>query len=337
MTLTSREIRLAARPRGAATPDDFSLRTVEVREPGEGEVTVRNSVLSVDPYMRGRMNDAQSYIPPFELDEPLQGGAVGRVVASRDPALPEGTLVSSGLGWREAFTTRGAALQALPEPPAGLGEGVYLGVLGMPGLTAWAGVTEVAPVREGDAVFVSGASGAVGSIAGQLARARGAALVVGSAGSADKVRAVTEEFGFDRCFSYRDGRPLHALRDAAPDGIDVYFDNVGGEQLNAALIHARNFGRFALCGGIASGYDGSAGEPVTALGLAVGKRLTLRGFIVSDFAAQQARFLEEVGALLASGAVTYRETSFTGIEQIVEAFLGLFGGGAQIGKVVVAV
>lgn len=334
MTTTSREIHLVARPQGEATPADFAVRTVEVRDPGENEVTVRNSAMSVDPYMRGRMNDVKSYTPPFELDKPMQGGAIGRVTASRDAALPEGTLVSSTFGWREAYTARATALQPLPEPQ-GFGETAYLGVLGMPGMTAWAGVNEVAPVREGDVVFVSAASGAVGSIAGQLARALGAARVVGSAGAPEKVRAVTEEFGFDACFSYRDGKPLHALREAAPDGIDNYFDNVAGEQLNAALIHANNNARFALCGGISSGYDGSAGEPITALGMAVGKRLTLRGFIVSDYSDQQQRFVEQVGGLLADGRVVARETVFEGIENAVEAFLGLFAGGGQIGKVVV--
>ncbi|MGH3745715.1 MAG: MDR family NADP-dependent oxidoreductase, partial [Mycobacteriales bacterium] len=174
------------------------------------------------------------------------------------------------------------------------------------------------------------------SIAGQLARARGASRVVGSAGAPEKCRAVEEDFGFDVCFSYRDGKPLHSLRQAAPDGIDVYFDNVGGEQLNAALMHARLNGRFALCGGISSGYDGSAGEPVTALGMAVGLRLNLRGFIVSDYADRQQEFLDEVGGLLAAGKVTARQTVFDGLDHAVEAFLGLFGGGSQIGKVVVS-
>jgi NADPH-dependent curcumin reductase CurA len=335
MTLTSREIHLQQRPTGAATPADFALREAEVRDPGEGEVTVRNSFLSVDPYMRGRMNDAKSYVPPFELGAVMQGGAVGRVVASRDPAFDEGQLVSSGYGWREAFTAKASSLQALPDLE--VSDSAFLGVLGMPGMTAWAGVTIVAPVREGDVAFVSAASGAVGSIAGQLARVQGALRVVGSAGAAEKCRAVETDFGFDACFSYRDGSPLRALRAAAPDGIDHYFDNVGGAQLNAAIVHARDHGRFALCGSISSGYDGSAGEPVTAMGLAVGKRLLLKGFIVSDFGDQQARFLDEVGSLVADGTVTYRETVFDGIENMPEAFLGLFAGGGQIGKVVVAV
>ncbi|HEX7354169.1 MAG TPA: NADP-dependent oxidoreductase [Mycobacteriales bacterium] len=334
MTTTSREIHLVRRPQGAAVPDDFALRTADVPDPGEGEVTVRNLFMSVDPYMRGRMNDVKSYVPPFALDAVMQGGAVGRVVASRDRSVPEGALVTSGNGWREAFTAPARHVQVVPDRDDAA---AYLGVLGMPGMTAWAGVEIVAPVREGDVVFVSAASGAVGSIAGQLARARGASRVVGSAGAPEKCRAVESDFGFDVCFSYRDGQPLRALREAAPDGIDVYFDNVGGAQLNAALIHARMNGRFALCGGISSGYDGSAGEPVTALGMAVGLRLNLRGFIVSDYADRQEDFLREVGGLLEAGKITARQTVFDGIDHAVEAFLGLFAGGSQIGKVVVAV
>jgi NADPH-dependent curcumin reductase CurA len=337
MTTTSREIHLSRRPQGAATPDDFALRTVELPDPADGEVLVRNEFLSVDPYMRGRMNDVKSYVPPFALDAVMQGGAVGRVVATASPDIPVGALVSSIYGWREAYVAPAAHVQVLPEPPAGHPASVFLGVLGMPGFTAWVGVDSIAPVAAGDVFFASAAAGAVGSISGQLARVRGASLIVGSAGAADKVAAVTDDFGFDAAFSYRDGKPLHHLREVAPKGIDVYFDNVGGEQLNAAILHSRPYGRFALCGSISSGYDGSAGEPITALGLAVGNKLTLRGFIVSDHVTDQPRFLAEVAPLVADGTVRYRETVFTGVENAVEAFLGLFSGGGQIGKVVVSV
>lgn len=334
MTISSREIHLARRPQGTAVPDDFALRTVEIPDPADGEVTVRNAFVSVDPYMRGRMNDVRSYVPPFALGEAMQGGAVGRVVASRDAGVHEGALVTSNYGWREAFTAPAKHVQVVPDradPSA------YLGVLGMPGMTAWVGVVEIAPVKDGDVVFVSAASGAVGSVAGQIARARGASRVVGSAGAEEKCRAVERDFGFDACFSYRDGKPLHSLREVAPDGVDVYFDNVGGEQLNAALVLSRPWARFALCGGISSGYDGTPGEPITAMGMAVGNRLSLRGFIVSDFTSRHGEFVEEVGGLLDAGKVTARETVFDGVDQAVEAFLGLFAGGSQIGKVVVAV
>ncbi len=336
---TSREVRLVSRPQGQGTAADFAVAEVDVASPGPGEVTVDNLVMSVDPYMRGRMNDVKSYVPPFQLGEALQGGAVGVVTASRDDALPEGALVSSMYGWRESFTAPAQRLQALPPPPEGVGPSAYLGVLGMTGMTAWVGVTEVAPVAAGETVFVSAAAGAVGSLAGQLARARGAGRVVGSAGSPAKVAALTEVFGFEAGFSHLDARTEEHLAEAAPEGIDVYFDNVGGEQLRAAIAAARPRARFALCGSISSGYTGGTsgpgGQAIDNLGLAVGKRLLLQGFLVSDHEALRGRFLDEVGGLLAAGRLSTRETVVEGIEAAPRAFLDLFAGGDQIGKVVV--
>jgi len=340
MTTQSREVRLVQRPPvgGDASTDCFALAEVEVPEPGPGEVTVANRFLSVDPYMRGRMNDVKSYVPPFAVGAPLQGGAVGVVTASRDDALPEGALVSSMLGWREAFTSPARHVQLLSDPPAGVSPSAYLGALGMPGMTAWVGVTVIAPVAAGETVFVSAAAGAVGSLAGQLARARGASRVVGSAGSPAKVAAVTEVFGFDAAFTHTDASTSRHLREAAPEGLDVYFDNVGGEQLRAAIGALRPFGRAALCGAISTGYTGAAGAAIDNLGLAVGNRLTLRGFIVSDHAAErQQAFTAEVGALLAEGRLVVRETTVEGLEAMPGAFLGLFSGGDQLGKVVVRV
>jgi NADPH-dependent curcumin reductase CurA len=335
---TSREVRLARRPEpGAdATEDCFEIGEVELAEPAEGEVVVENRYFSVDPYMRGRMNDVKSYTPPFAIGEPLQGHAVGVVTASRDPELPEGSLVSSMFGWREGYVAAGSSLQRLPDPPPGVDPSAYLGVLGMPGFTAWIGVTVIAPVSEGDVVFVSAASGAVGSVAGQLARARGASRVIGSAGSPAKVEALREVFGYDAAFSHRDGKPSAHLAELAPNGIDVYFDNVGGAQLKAAIGALKPFGHAALCGSIASGYTGAPGDVVDNLGLIVGKRLTLRGFLVSDHGDQQAEFLAEVSGLLANGQLVSRETVHDDIESAPAAFLGLFGGGDQIGKVVVS-
>jgi NADPH-dependent curcumin reductase CurA len=335
---TSREIRLVRRPEpGAdASPECFEIVKTTLPEPADGEVVVENQFFSVDPYMRGRMNDTRSYVPPFAVGEPLQGGAVGVVTASRDPALPEGSLVSSMLGWREAYVAAGSSLQRLAEPPAGVGLSAYLGVLGMPGFTAWVGVTEIAPVTDGDVVFVSAAAGAVGSVAGQLARARGAARIIGSAGSPAKVASLTEDFGYDAGFSHRDGPPGDRLAELAPKGIDVYFDNVGGEQLRAAIDAMRLFGRIALCGSISSGYHGGAGGGIDNLGLAVGKRLRLRGFIVSDHVDRHSEFLAEMGEMLADGRIVSRERVHDSIESAPAAFLGLFSGGDQIGKVVVS-
>jgi NADPH-dependent curcumin reductase CurA len=282
------------------------------------------------------MNDVKSYVPPFAVGEPLQGHAVGVVTASRDPQLPEGSLVSGMSGWREGYVAPASELQRLPDPPSGVEPSAYLGVLGMPGFTAWVGVTVVAPVAEGDVVFVSAAAGAVGSIAGQLAKARGASSVIGSAGSPAKVAALREVFGYDGAFSHRDGAPGDHLAELAPKGIDMYFDNVGGAQLRAAIDALRPFGRVALCGSIASGYTGAPGDVVDNLGLIVGKRLTLRGFLVSDHADRQPEFLAEVGAMLADGRIVSRETVHEGIESAPGAFLDLFAGGEQIGKVVVS-
>ena len=336
--VASREIRLARRPEPGsdATADCFDIVEVDVRDPADGEVVVENQFFSVDPYMRGRMNDARSYVPPFVVGEPLQGGAVGVVIASRDPHLPEGSLVSSMQGWRERYVAAGSGLQLLPPPPPGVSPSAYLGVLGMPGFTAWVGVTVIAAVTDGDVVFVSAAAGAVGSVAGQLARVRGAGLVIGSAGSPAKVASLTEEFGYDAGFSHRDGEPGDHLARLAPKGIDVYFDNVGGEQLRAAIDAMRPFGRIAMCGSISTGYHGGAGAGIDNLGLAVGKRLTLRGFIVSDHAARQPEFLAEMGDLLAAGTIASRETVHERLDSAPGAFMGLFTGGDQIGKVVIS-
>jgi NADPH-dependent curcumin reductase CurA len=336
---TSRAVHLARRPElgQAATPDSFELIETELPEPADGQVRVDNLFISVDPYMRNRLNDIKSYVPPFEVGRPLTGGAVGVVTASRAPALPEGTLVLSDYGWREGFVTAAEKLTPVPALPAGVSPSAYLGVLGMTGLTAWVGVTLIAPVTEGDVFYVSAAAGAVGSIAGQLARVRGARKVIGSAGSPDKVEALTKVFGFDAAFSYRDGDVETQLAAVAPKGIDVYFDNVGGDHLAAALRASRPFGRMALCGSISTGYDGGEGAPVAGLGLAVGKQLSLRGFIVSSYADRQPEFIAEVAPLLASGKLVAREHVVPSLDGAVGAFLDLFGSNPALGKVVVDV
>ena len=327
----SQQVVLAARPQGEPTPQDFRLEGAEVPDPGPGEVLVRNTWMSVDPYMRGRMNDAPSYVPPFQVGEPLDGGAVGEVIASGDPALPPGTSVLHGLGWRElalAPADRVRALDPLQAPPQ-----AYLGVLGMPGLTAYVGLLDIAGLREGDVVFVSGAAGAVGSLAGQIAKLRGH-TVIGSAGSAEKVAFLRDELGLAAAFSYRDGPVGASLRQAAPKGIDVYFDNVGGEHLEAAIGALRVRGRVALCGAV-SAYN--ATQPVPGprnLALAVGKRLTLRGFIVSDHSARMPDLVAEVGPALADGRIVVRETVVDGLAQAPRAFIDLLRG-ANTGKMLV--
>jgi NADPH-dependent curcumin reductase CurA len=330
--VTGREIRLAARPSGEPAPSDFEVASVEVGDPAPGEVVVRNLLMSVDPYMRGRMNDVPSYVPPFRLGEAMTGGAVGEVVASAADGLSEGDVVVHDLGWRELAVLPGARARPVDvslAPPS-----AYLGVLGMPGLTAYVGLLDVAALREGDVVFVSGAAGAVGSLAGQLAKLRGH-VVVGSAGSPEKVAMLRDELGFDAAFDYHDGPVRRLLRAAAPDGIDVYFDNVGGEHLEAAVGALRVHGRVALCGAV-SGYNATEPAPGPRnLALAIGKRLTLRGFIIFDHADRQAAFLEEVAPLLRDGRITARETIVDGgIEAAPQAFIDLLRG-ANTGKMLV--
>jgi NADPH-dependent curcumin reductase CurA len=330
---TGREWHLVARPDGWPVPEDFALVEAPVRAPGAGQIVVRNEYLSVDPYMRGRMNDVKSYVPPFRLGAVMDGGAVGRVVASEAEGFAVGDAVLHGLGWREYATLGGAKGVKVD---AALPLRSYLGVLGMTGLTAYAGLLEVGAFKEGEAVFVSGAAGAVGSVVGQIAKLRGASRVVGSAGSPEKVRRLTEELGFDAAFDYKDGPVAEQLAKAAPEGIDVYFDNVGGEHLEAAIGALKLRGRAVLCGAIAQYNDATPPAGPRNLALAIGKRLRLEGMLVGDHYALQPRFVEEVGGWLREGRLVVDETVVDGFENAVEAFLGLLRG-ANTGKMLVNV
>jgi len=324
----SREIHLAARPQGAPRPEDFSLVEVDVPDPGDGQVLIRNAYMSVDPYMRGRMNDAKSYTPPFQLGQALTGGAVGQVMASRNDRLAEGTWVVHDLGWRELALSDGKNLR--PFDPSLAPVSTTLGVLGMPGLTAYFGLLELGRPVEGETVFVSGAAGAVGSVAGQIAKLKGC-RVIGSAGSAAKA-AWLEELGFDEVFDYNEIDTKEALR----DGIDVYFDNVGGSTLEAALAALRLRGRIVACGAI-SQYNASSSPPGPRnLFLMVTKRLRMEGFIISDHYDHFPAFSADMSAWLRDGSVRYRETVVEGIENAPSAFIGLLEG-ENIGKMLVKV
>ncbi|MGN9775669.1 NADP-dependent oxidoreductase [Micromonospora sp. H33] len=328
---TNREIHLASRPEGWPTEDTFRLVTTDVPTPGPGQLVVRNTYLSVDPYMRGRMNDVKSYVAPFALDAPLDGGAVGEVVASEADGFAPGDTVLHGLGWREYALLDAKAARKVDPDLAPVT--AYLGVLGMTGLTAYAGLLDVAAMKPGETVFVSGAAGAVGSMVGQIAKLKGAARVVGSAGSPAKVDRL-KALGFDAAFDYHDGPVREQLRAAAPDGIDVYFDNVGGEHLEAAIGAMRLHGRAAICGMIAQ-YN--ATEPPAAprnLALLIGKRLTLRGFLVGDHGHLREQFVREVAGWLRDGKLAYDETVVDGIENAPAAFLGLLRG-ENLGKMLV--
>ncbi|MBB1246674.1 NADP-dependent oxidoreductase [Streptomyces durbertensis] len=330
---TAREWHLTRRPDGWPVPEDFALREAPVQAPNDGQLLIRNLYMSVDPYMRGRMNDVKSYVPPFQLDQPMDGGAVGVVVESRADGFKPGDHVLHGAGWRE-YATIGAA-GAVPVSAEAAPLSTYLGVLGMPGLTAYAGLLEVASFKEGDAVFVSGAAGAVGSMVGQIARLKGASRVVGSAGSAEKVRLLTEEFGFDAAFNYKDGPVRDQLREAAPDGIDVYFDNVGGEHLEAAISALNTHGRITVCGMIAQ-YNST--EPPAAprnLAMVIGKRLRITGMLVNDHKDLRPAFQQDVAGWLAGGELKYQETVVGGIGNAVDAFIGMLRG-SNTGKMVVA-
>jgi NADPH-dependent curcumin reductase CurA len=312
------------------TPEDFAFVERDLNDPGEGEVLVRNLFISVDPYMRGRMNDAKGYAEGYKLNEVLYGGAIGRVTASRNDGFQEGDLVSSNNGWREGFMADGQGLTKLPE--ISLPISAYLGPLGGTGRTAYEGLLGAAQMQDGDTVFVSGAAGAVGSVAGQIARIKGC-RTLGSAGSAAKV-AFCEEIGFDYAFDYHDGNLLTHLREGAPDGLDVYFDNVGGEHLEAALAHMKRLGRIALCGAI-SQYNATAPVPGPRnLAVAIGFGLNLRGFIVGMFPELRESFQQDMVSWLESGEIKWQETIREGIRSAPGAFIGLFTGD-NIGKMLV--
>ena len=330
--MISREIQLASRPTGMPTADNFSLVQREVGPPHDQQVLVRNLFISVDPYMRGRMNEEKSYAPPFALHQALEGGAVGEVIESRDMEFNVGDLVTSNFGWREYFIASPKELHPVSrenQPPS-----VYLGALGMTGMTAWAGL-QLGEVKAGDVVYISGAAGAVGSVAGQLAKLRGC-RVIGSAGSMAKVAFLRGECKFDVAFDYKIGPVIEQLKLEAPDGIDVYFDNVGGDALEAALSALRVGGRIVACGGI-SGYNAEKPKPgPTNLFNVITKRLTMKGLLVRDWLEQQSEFELEMGDYLRTGKVKNKETVVVGIDHAVSAFLGLFAG-TNIGKMVVKV
>lgn len=329
--MKSREIRLKSRPTGLPTAANFELATVDVAEPAAGEVQVRNMWMSVDPYMRSRMNDTKSYVPSFVVGEAMTGGAVGRVIKSNDPSLKVGDIVSSFFGWREAFTCPAQGLQKLDTthiPPQ-----AFLGVLGMPGMTAWVGLLKIAALKPGDVVFVSGAAGAVGQIVCQIAKLKGH-RVIGSAGGAEKC-AYLKQIGCDATIDYKTESDLvAALAKAAPEGVDVYFDNVGGPHLDAAFLSAKPFARFAICGAISEYNTTGAPAGTKYIVLAIPKRLRIEGFIVSDHVGLMPEFMKDMSEWIKEGKIKWKETVDEGIEKAPDAFLKLFKG-ENIGKMLV--
>ncbi len=330
-TTKSREIRLAARPSGLPQPSDFELAETAIREPGDGELLVRNIYMSVDPYMRGRMRDVKSYVPPFQIGAPLAGGSLGQVVRSNHPGFAAGDFVAGMEGWREYYKSDGTSQRKLDLHGAPLS--TFLGVLGMPGLTAYVGLLDIGKPKAGETVFVSAAAGAVGSLVGQIAKIQGC-RVVGSAGTADKIAFLVDELGFDAAFNYK-GADLHIeLARTCPRGIDVYFENVGGATLEAVLLHMNPFGRIPVCGMIAQYNDEEPAPGPRTLISVIPKRLLIQGFIVSDHPGRMADFLRDVGGWLKEGKVKYRETVVEGIENAASAFIGLLQG-ENTGKMLV--
>jgi NADPH-dependent curcumin reductase CurA len=327
-----RQIVLASRPSGWPTEDNFAVRQADRPELADGQVRVRNLFMSVDPYMRGRMNDAKSYVPPFQLGEPLEGGAIGSVIESRSPDLAEGDLILHMLGWRDEAVLPARHAQKV-SAVAGLSPSAYLGVLGMTALTAYVGLLDIAAMKPGDVVFVSGAAGAVGSMAGQFAKLKGASQVIGSAGSDEKVRWLSE-IGFDTAFNYKSAPLFGQLREAAPDGIDVYFDNVGGDHLEASLAVLNTHGRVAMCGAIAHYNATEMPAGPHNLPLVIGKRLTLRGFIVSDHRDRMPDMIADVSRWLSEGKLFHTETVVEGLDQAPSAFIDLLRG-HNTGKMIV--
>ena len=322
-----REVVLAARPQGLPREGDFEVRDVPDADPGAGEVLVRNVFVSVDPYMRSRMSGIRTYVGPYEVGEPIDGGAVGRVLRSNHDGFAEGDWVLSMLGWREGGIADGERLRKLD--PSVAPPSTALGILGMPGLTAWVGLVDIGGVKEGEAIYVSGAAGAVGSVAAQIARLKGL-RVIGSAGSAEKVEWL-RSLGVE-AFDYRETPAKEALA----DGIDVYFDNVGGDQLESAIFALRPFGRVIACGSIAR-YNDARPEPGPRnMPLVVTKRLRVQGFIVLDHFDRYPAFLADVGPWVRDGSLVYRETVLDGLESLPAAFAGLFEG-ANVGKMLVRV
>jgi NADPH-dependent curcumin reductase CurA len=322
---------LKSRPVGMPNDNNFELAKIDLPTPGDGEVHVHNLFLSVDPYMRGRMNESKSYIAPFAIGAPMEGGAVGEVVESRAEGFAPGDLVLHMAGWRDEAVLPARALTKLPDmgaPPE-----AFLGLLGMPGATAYFGLLDAASAKAGDIVFVSAAAGAVGSAVVQIAKAKGM-TVIGSAGGKDKCDFVTS-LGADAVVDYKAGPIAKLLREAAPDGIDVYFDNVGGSHLDAAFARARLHARFALCGMI-EGYNSAEPDAFRYIIRIIAMRIRVQGFLYGDYVPRLAEFHRDMGDWVASGKVRAHETVVDGLEKMPDAFLGLFTG-VNTGKMLVRV
>lgn len=329
----STHIQLTSRPVGWPTAGNFATVKVELGPLGPGQVRVVNEFISVDPYMRGRMSAAKSYTAPFAVGETMTGGAIGRVVESASDAIPVGAVVLHQFGWRDVVQEDAAGFKIVPELP-GVPLSLYLGVLGMTGFTGYVGLTAIAGMKAGDTVFISGAAGAVGTAAGQIARLLGAGRVIGSAGSDEKVALLTEKYGYDDAFNYKSGPVRELLATAAPEGIDVFFDNVGGDHLEAALAAFNPGGRGALCGAISSYNATERKAGPDNMGNMITRGLTLKGFTLGSYLDLAPEFNEHMTKWFTDGNIAFDETVVDGVENAVDAFLGMMAG-ANTGKMVV--
>ena len=329
---TYKKIVLASRPQGQVSPDNFRLEEAQVPAIGDGQILVRNHYLSLDPYMRMRMEDVKSYAAPQEIGAVMVGGTVGEVVESKNPKFAVGDKIVGMMGWAEMGVSDGVGLRRVKDGPIPMS--AYLGSVGMPGMTAWYGLTQIMQPKAGETIVVSAASGAVGSVVGQLARERGC-RAVGIAGGPEKCAYVVNELGFDACVDYKAGNLQADLKAATPNGVDAIFENVGGEIFDACVARMNPFGRIALCGLIA-GYDG---EPMVLNNLRtfLTMRLSMRGFIVSEHPEFWPQGLQELGELVASGKLKFRESVADGLAAAPEAFIGLLKGknfGKQLVKLI---
>jgi NADPH-dependent curcumin reductase CurA len=327
------EIHLKSRPVGFPKESDFEIVETERPVPEDGQMLVRNIYMSVDPYMRGRMRDVKSYTPPFQLGRVMDGGSLGQVVSSTVAGFSPGDCVLGGQGWRQYYVTDGSGQRKIDGSLAPLP--AFLGTLGMPGMTAYVGLLDIGKPQEGETVFVSAAAGAVGSVVGQIAKIHGC-RVVGSAGSSTKVEYLIDELGFDDAFNYKEVDMNEALSASCPDGIDIYFENVGGATLEAVLNHMRPFGRIPVCGMIAQyNLEEPAPGPKSLIQV-IPRRLTLTGFIVSDSFDRLGEFQSDMSTWISEGRVKSRQTLVEGIEAAPAAFLGLLQG-ENLGKMLVQI
>ena len=331
-TITSRHIQLKSWPKGVPSTSDFKIADVMIDEPGDGEVLVKNIFMSVDPYMRGRLRPGKSYVSSFNIGSCLDGGCVGTIEQSKNPSFTEGSLVMAGKGFRDYFVSDGSDL--MPIDPGDFSPSMYLGILGMPGRTAYVGLLHIGLPKAGETVYVSAAAGAVGSAVCQIAKIKGC-RVVGSAGSEDKVRWLIDTAGVDGAFNYKNFKNLsRELRRQTPDGVDVYFENVGGDHLEAAISNMNDFGRIVVCGMISLYNDEGPRPGPSNISQIISKRIKMQGFIVSDHPELAESFDSDMKSWIRDGKIHWEETILEGLDHAIDALIGLFTG-SNMGKMIV--